>query len=169
MKLICELNDKIVLGQDGLSSAIPRKTARAIVKNNNGLYAVMHSLKFGLYSLPGGGVEESEEIITALHREVMEETGCSCDKVEELGMVCENRASLDYTQINYYFVVHTEHIGETHLTDNEINNKTRLEWHTWNEMVSLINGQEFDRVQQKYLKARDVAALNEYRKRIILD
>lgn len=169
MKTICELNDKIILGQDGLSCAIPRKTARAIVKNNNGFYAVMHSLKFGLYSLPGGGVEENEEIITALHREVMEETGCSCDKVEELGIVCENRASLDYTQINYYFVVHTEHIGETHLTDNEVNNKTRLEWHTWNEMVSLINGQEFDRVQQKYLKARDVAALNEYRKRIILD
>ena len=48
----------------------------------------MHSLKFGLYSLPGGSVEENEEIITALHREVMEETGCSCDKVEELGMVC---------------------------------------------------------------------------------
>lgn len=56
----------------------------------------MHSLKFGLYSLSGGGVEETEEIITALHREVMEETGCSCDKVEELGMVYENRASLDY-------------------------------------------------------------------------
>ncbi len=88
MKLIYELNDKNILGQDGLSSAIPRKTARAIVKNNNGLYAVMHSLKFGLYSLPGRSVEENEEIITALHREVMEETGCSCDKVEELGMVC---------------------------------------------------------------------------------
>ena len=64
-------------------------------------------------------------------------------------------------------MVHTEHIGETHLKDTEVNNKTRLEWHTWNEMVSLINGQEFDRVQQKYLKVRDVAALNEYRKRII--
>ncbi len=162
MNLICELNDKIILGQEGLSSRAPRKTARAIVKDNKGLYAVMHSLKFGLYSLPGGGVEENEEIITALHREVMEETGCVCDKVEELGMVCENRASLDYTQINYYFVVYTEHIGEIHLTDAEVNNKTQLEWHTWDEMVGLIKGQKLDRVQGKYLKARDVAALDYY-------
>ena len=162
MKQICELNDKIILGQDGLSSRAPRKTARAIVRNREGLYAVMHSLKFGLYSLPGGGVEDGEEVITALHREILEETGCTCDKVEELGIVYENRASLDYTQINYYYVVHTDHVGETQLTDAEIENKTLLEWHTLDEMIRLINDQEFDRIQGKYLKARDVAALKEY-------
>lgn len=164
MKQICELNDKIILGQDGLSSRIPRKTARAIVRNREGLYAVMHSLKFGLYSLPGGGVEDSEEVITALHREILEETGCTCDRVEELGIVYENRASLDYTQINYYYIVHTDNIGETQLTDAEIENKTILEWHTLDEMIGLINNQEFDRIQGKYLKARDVAALREYAK-----
>lgn len=41
------------------------------------------------------------------------------------------------------------------------------EWHTFDEMVRLINEQEFDRVQGKYLKARDVAALNEYAARNI--
>lgn len=164
MKLICELNDKVILGQEGLSSRAPRKTARAIVRNREGLYAVMHSLKFGLYSLPGGGVEDGEEVITALHREILEETGCTCDRVEELGIVYENRASLDYTQINYYYVVHTEHVGENRLTDAEINNKTLLEWHTFDDMVRLINNQEFDRIQGKYLKARDVEALREYAK-----
>ena len=164
MKTICELNDKIILGQDGLSSRTPRKTARAIVKNSKGLFAVMHSLKFGLYSLPGGGVEDDEGILTALHREILEETGCTCDKVEELGIVYENRASLDYTQINYYYVVYTNHVGKNCLTDAERDNQTLLEWHTFDEMVNLVNDQEFDRVQQKYLKARDVAALKEYAK-----
>ncbi|MBQ3227698.1 MAG: NUDIX domain-containing protein [Clostridia bacterium] len=162
MKTICELNDKAILGQDGLSSAVPRKTARAIVKNNNGLYAVMHSLKFGLYSLPGGGIEDGEEVIIALNREILEETGCTCDRVEELGIVYENRASLDYTQINYYYVVHTDHVGEMQLTDAEIENKIILEWHTLDETIGLINNQELDRIQGKYLKARDVAALKEY-------
>ncbi|MBR6726384.1 MAG: GNAT family N-acetyltransferase [Clostridia bacterium] len=164
MKIICELNDKIILGRDELSSRTPRKTARAIVKNSDGLYAIMHSLKFGLYSLPGGGAEDGEEALSALHREILEETGCTCDSVEELGIVYENRASLDYTQVNYYYIVHTDHIGENHLTDTELENKTLLEWHTFDEIVHLINDQEFDRVQQKYLKARDVAALNEYSK-----
>ena len=165
MKHICELNDKIILGLDGLSSKAPRLTARAIVKNHDGLYAVMYADKFKLHSLPGGGVEDGEDVQTALRREVYEETGCVCDEIQELGIVAENRASLDYTQINYYFVVTTTHTpGENHLTEAEQDSRTVVEWHTFDEMVRLINEQEFDRVQGKYLKARDVVALREYSK-----
>ena len=165
MKQICELNDRIILGTDGMSTKAPRITARAIVKNQDGLYAVMYADKFKLHSLPGGGVEDGEDVLTALRREVYEETGCICDEIQELGIVAENRASLDYTQINYYFVVTTTHTpGENHLTEAEQESRTVVEWHTFDEMVRLINEQEFDRVQGKYLKARDVAALREYSK-----
>ena len=169
MKQICELNDKIILGRDGLSSMAPRLTARAIVKNQDGLYAVMYADKFKLHSLPGGGVEDGEDVLTALRREVYEETGCVCDEIQELGIVAENRASLDYTQINYYFVVTTTHTpGENHLTEAEQDSRTIVKWETFDEMVRLINEQEFDRVQGKYLKARDVAALREYAKLVEL-
>ena len=165
MELICELNDKIILGTEGLSTKAPRLTARAIVKNQDGLYAVMYADKFKLHSLPGGGVEDGEDVLTALRREVYEETGCICDEIQELGIVAENRASLDYTQINYYFVVTTTHTpGENHLTEAEQDSRTVVEWHTFDEMVRLINEQGFDRVQGKYLKARDVVALREYSK-----
>lgn len=163
MKLLCELNDKIILGLDGMSHKPPRLTARAIVKNQDDLYAVMYADKFKLHSLPGGGVEDGEDVLTTLRREVYEETGCVCDEIQELGIVAENRASLDYTQINYYFVVTTTHTpGENHLTEAEQDSRTVVEWHTFDEMVRLINEQEFDRVQGKYLKARDVAALKVY-------
>lgn len=163
MRVICELNDKIILGQDGLSDKVPRLTARAIVRNQDGLYAVMYSDKFKLHSLPGGGVEDGEDVLTALRREIYEETGCVCDEIKELGIVVENRASLDYTQINYYFVVMITHTpGENHLTESEQASRTVVQWHTFEEMVRLINEQEFERVQGKYLKARDVAALKEY-------
>lgn len=163
MEQICELNDKIILGQDGLSDKPPRLTARAIVRNQDGMYAVMYSDKFKLHSLPGGGVEDGEDVLTALCREVYEETGCVCDEIKELGIVEENRASLDYTQINYYYVVTTTHKpGENHLTESEQASRTVVQWHTFEEMVRLINEQKFDRVQGKYLKARDVAALKEY-------
>ena len=163
MKIICELNDKIILGQDGLSDKAPRLTARAIVKNQGGLFAVMYSDKFKLHSLPGGGVEDGEDVLTALRREVYEETGCVCDEIQELGIVTENRASLGYTQINYYYVVTTTHQpGENHLTESEQASQTVVQWRTFDEIVRLINEQKFDRVQGKYLKARDVAALKEY-------
>ena len=57
MKQICVLNDSIVLGTDGLSAKAPRITARAVVRNQSGLHAVMYAEKWGLHSLPGGGVE----------------------------------------------------------------------------------------------------------------
>ena len=169
MKHVFELNDKIILGKEGLATKPTRITARAVVKNQNGLYAVMYADKFMLHSLPGGGVEDGEDVLAALRREVYEETGCVCDKIQELGIVTENRASLDYTQINYYFVVTTTHTpGENHLTEAEQDSRTVVEWHTLDEMERLINEQEFDRVQGKYLKARDVAALREYAKRVIV-
>lgn len=140
MKLLCELNDKIVLGLDGMSDKPPRLTARAIVKNQDGLYAVMYADKFKLHSLPGGGIEDGEDALTALCREVYEETGCICDEIQELGVVAENLASLDYTQINYYYVVTTTHTpGENHLTEAEQDSRTVVEWHTFDEMVLLIN------------------------------
>ena len=42
-----------------------------------------------------------------------------------------------------------------------------VKWVTFDELVRLINEQEFDRIQGKYLKARDVAALKEYSKLIM--
>ena len=167
MELICELNDKSILGTEGLSTKAPRITARAIVKNQDCLYAVMYAEKFKLHSLPGGGVEDGEDVLTALRREVYEETGCVCDEIQELGIVAENRASLDYTQINYYFVVTTTHTpGENHLTESELDSRTVVKWVDFDELIQLINDQKFDRVQGKYLKARDVAALREYAKQI---
>ena len=59
-------------------------------------------------------------LYSALCREVYEETGCVCDEIKELGIVAKNRASLDYTQINYCYVVATTHkSGENHLTESE--------------------------------------------------
>ena len=121
--IIGELTDKSVLGTEGMSDKEPRRTARAIVVNGEGLYAVLHAQKFGLYSLPGGGIEEGESIKDALIREIYEETGCSCDEVFRLGVVSENRYHADYTALSYYFIVNTSTIlNEIHLTEKEVAN-----------------------------------------------
>ena len=102
MNHIATLTDREILGLSGLSNAKPRLTARAIVRNEDGQYAVMYAQKYNLYSLPGGGIEAGEAVLTALRREVYEESGCICDEIQELGIVTENRGALDYTQVNYY-------------------------------------------------------------------
>lgn len=165
MRFIKEITDKDILGTDGFSKAAPRLTARAILKNADNQYVVMYCKDFDFYSLPGGGIEENESITDALKREIREETGCSCDFIDELGFVKENRAHCDYTQISYYYIVTTnDNVLHPAFTEAEVHHKTTAEWHTLDEAVKLITEPVYDKAQQKFLQARDIAAVNEYLK-----
>ncbi len=163
MNCIARITDKEILGTSGLSMSQPRITARAILKNPNGRYAIMYSEKFNLYSLPGGGVEPGEDIADAIQREIWEETGCSITSMQLLGYVEENRAHCDYTQINHYFVLETDDLDfEQHLTENEVKNKTTVMWLNAEETYHHIASPQHDTNQRKFLQARDVAALDYY-------
>ena len=163
MELIRALTDKAVLGTPGHSSARPRLTARAILINPEGKVAVMYSGKYGLYTLPGGGVEPEETLIDALRREMMEETGCRCHRIRPLGYVSENRGYCDYTQVSCYYVVTTrDRLLAPHLTAVEEANKTTVQWYTLEEADRLIREPQHHNRQRKFLQARDVAALDQY-------
>ena len=163
MKIICELNDQTVLGQSGRSERMPRLTARAVVRTEAGRYAVMYAEKFGLYTLPGGGMEDGEDAETALRRELREETGCDCLQITPLGRVLENRGSLDYTQDSWYYIVTVTAPGEAaELTAAERATGTTVQWLLLEEMLRRIALPEHDTVQRKYLQARDLAALRAY-------
>ena len=164
MRRLKVITDQDILGKTGLSQAKPRLTARAVVVNRRGEIAVMYAGKFNLYSLVGGGIEEGEDALTALRREVYEETGCTCDGIMELGAVEENRGSCDYTQISYYYVVYTDTEAlSPHLTDGEKRNDTTVQWHSLEDAYSLIASPRHPTVQRMYLQARDVVALDAYR------
>lgn len=159
--IIAELTDKNVLGLDGMSNKEPRRTARAIVINEEGKCAVLYSQKHDLYTLPGGGIDAGEDEISALIREVLEETGCSCDTIQQLGIVSENRGHQDFTTKSYYFMVHTkESSGQSCLTEKEKEDKISLLWCSLEEVYHYIHDVEHDTNQRKFLQARDVAALS---------
>ena len=160
---ITRLTDMDVLGTPGLSAARPRLTARAVVVNPAGQIAVMYAAKFGIHTLPGGGVEEGEAVEDALRREIAEETGCTIVHHEPLGYVDENRAHADYTQLSYYYIVRTaDDRLQPRLTEQEAANGTSAQWCTPEEALRRISTPVFDRPQGKFLQARDVAALKAY-------
>ena len=160
MKTIAKLTDKNLLGTGGISCAKPRYTARAVLRNSDGKFAVMLMKKVNFQLLPGGGIDPGEDAETALRREILEETGCSCDYIKEIGIVEENRAHCDYTQVSYYYFVHTNgKIANTNLTEGEKAIKTEVCWQSFDEVYRLITEFVPKTEQQKFLRARDTAVL----------
>lgn len=163
MELIKRITDQDILGTDGLSDAKPRFTARAILKNKQDCIAVMYASDFRLHSLLGGGIEPNEDILHALKREIMEETGCLCDSITPLVYVEENRAHQDYVTISYYFIVETDSL-EFHpaLTDDEKKHGTSVAWYSLEDAYHCIADIIHPTTQRKFIQARDKSALDAY-------
>lgn len=163
MKLLKEITDKEILGTDGLSEVKPRYKSRAILYDDNNLFAVVYFPEFKLYSLPGGGIEEGESELEAVKREILEETGYHCEIVRELGYVYENRAHCDFTQYSYYYVAKI--VGkqeETSLNEDERNSEMQVQWHSIEDAIHFITSPIHDTIQRKFIQAKDTAALNEF-------
>ena len=73
------------------SSFRKRGAARAVLLDDKGQVYLLNVSKHGYHKLPGGGIDEGEDIKQALERELMEEVGCKAEIVAELGTVVEYR------------------------------------------------------------------------------
>ncbi len=76
-------------------------TVKALILNNEDKVLIIND---GL--LPGGGVEENEDYLDALHRETMEELGISIGDTKELGTVVQFR---DFIKRKYIVNSYTAH------------------------------------------------------------
>lgn len=106
-----------------------RTAVRAVLRNNDDQIALMYSNQREYYKLPGGGVDDGEELQTALHRELMEEVGAMAVIDNELGQVVEWRDYARFKQISYAYTATV--IGELvmpDLTESEIAEGFEVKW-----------------------------------------
>ncbi|MFH1971782.1 MAG: NUDIX domain-containing protein, partial [Patescibacteria group bacterium] len=105
-----------------------RKSARGILINN-GKIAFLNVTKINYHKLPGGGVEKNESVDEAFKREVMEETGCNCEVLDQSGIIIEWRDEFKLLQISYVFLGKVVgKIGKSKLEQGEIDEGFKLEW-----------------------------------------
>ena len=132
MRLLFEIDTK---DYDINGIAFVRHSARCI-HIKNGLAAMVHSLRYGYYKFPGGGIEEGESAEHAMIRETREEAGLVVipGSVKEYGYVHRIQKSghdnEDYfVQNNFYYLCDVEEaIQSQDLDDYEADEKFTLEY-----------------------------------------
>lgn len=102
-----------------------RKIARCVVFNENNEIALLKLYGddiFGhrdYYETPGGGVEENENILDALRREMLEEVGAIIDEIRPIGIVNDFYNLINRENINYYFLAKAIKIDSNKIRRNE--------------------------------------------------
>lgn len=136
-----------------------RCAGRAVLINSKGEIALMWVGTHSIYKLPGGGIEESEDIHEGLKREIMEETGCHASVGDEIGITIELRDQWKLAQISYAFrATVTEETKDFNFTEEEIERGFALKWVPISEAISLMESHTCpDEYDAKFMQRRDLA------------
>ncbi len=159
MKHLATLNFENSENTEGFRRRI---AARAVILDKEGNMALMHVANHGYYKLPGGGVDEGEDIESALHRECKEEAGCAIEIVGEIGTVSEVRGDHAFMQDSHAYIARLiGEKGEPELTDLEIEGGFEICWIPIEEALLLLRREGTTGYEAEYIVERDAVIVEE--------
>ena len=139
MRLLFNLDKKDY--REGGSVGV-RPSVRGIIVRG-GKIAMVRSKKYDYYKFPGGGIEDGEDFVDALIREVREESGICVvrSSIREYGLVSrKSRGKVEdiFVQDNYYYLCEVEEgCGEQKLDDYEEEEGFTLEFVSAHHAIAL--------------------------------
>lgn len=134
-----------------------RRAARAIVTNDLGEVALLYVGKYGYHKLPGGGIEDGENIAQALQRELLEEIGCRAEVAGEVGKIIEYRDAWGMMQTSYCYLAKQVGIaGAPDFTEKELNEGFRIVWaKNMDDAIKLLENDTPQDYGGRFISARD--------------
>jgi 8-oxo-dGTP pyrophosphatase MutT (NUDIX family) len=138
-----------------------REAARAIVVDASGQVALLWVGKHGYHKLPGGGVEDGEDIAQALEREILEEIGCHAEVADELGQIVEYRDKWGQKQTSYCYVAkQVGEKGEPDFTKEELDDGFEIVWAAnLDDAINLLENDKPDNYVGMFIRTRDLQFL----------
>ena len=103
-----------------------RQIVRAVVVDGQGDYYFMRAVRdddFGkatIIETAGGGVEQGEDLLEAIKRELKEELGAEVEVLCKIGVVSDYYNLIHRHNINNYYLCKAKAFGDTHMTQDEI-------------------------------------------------
>lgn len=164
MKLLATIKDE-------KAASIPeekydfRRAARAVLFDDEGKVAILHVSKNNYHKLPGGGVEENEDLKQALTREIKEEVGCEMEIGQEIGSIVEYKNYPDGTNLKHesicYFGKLKGEKGVAQFTEEEADRGFELIWVSLDEAIDLLKNDNPSDYHGKLIRQRDSVFLKE--------
>lgn len=135
-----------------------REAARAIVLNKRGEVFLLNVSKCGYHKLPGGGVDEGEDISRALEREMLEEIGCQAEVTGEVGIIIEYRDQRRLKQTSYCYLAKRVGSEQTNaLTEEEISEGfERVMAINVAEAIKILEQDSPNNYEGKFIRLRDL-------------
>ena len=133
-----------LMDYDNSFSRFKRPSVRGIIIKNKKV-ALVYSHKYDYYKFPGGGIENNEDHVNTLIREISEETGLRdlTDSIHDYGSVLRIQKSRFteneiFEQENFYYLCDVENsIHSQSLDEYELDEGFELRYVTANEAIKI--------------------------------
>lgn len=164
MNQLAIINPRNAIEEDFVECTL-RTAARAIIQDADGNVGLMYVARDGYYKIPGGGVDEGEDMMMALRRECQEEAGCDIEVLGEIGSTLEYWKEQNEKQTSYcYFAKVSGEKGTPQFTESEQKRGFEIMWLPYEEALKTIKGSIITDYGPEYMVPRDTLFLEAARK-----